>query len=207
MLKIPPAGDSLGDGFIRGECEMPIDDILLECEEKMEHAVGYFAEELRGIRTGRASAGLVDHIKVDYYGSPTDLRQLASVSVPEPGLIAIKPFDPSCVKEIEKAIQASDLGITPSTAGKVIRLPVPALSGERRQHLVMQLKKMAEQARVVIRNVRRDCNKMADGEKNGNVLTEDDVDSCREDVQKLTDQYSEKIDEILDGKTREVMET
>ncbi|MDY7009155.1 MAG: ribosome recycling factor [Planctomycetota bacterium] len=186
---------------------MPIDDILLECEEKMEKAVEFFGDELRVIRTGRASAGLVEHIKVDYYGSPTDLRQLASISVPEPDMIVIKPFDPASKKEIEKAIQSSELGITPATAGKVIRLPIPALSGERRQHMVAQLKKMAEQARVTVRNVRREANKTADKEENENLLTEDDVIQCKEEVQRLTDQYVKEIDKILDEKNHEVMES
>ncbi len=186
---------------------MPIDDILLECEEKMDHAGKFFADELRVIRTGRASTGLVEHIKVDYYGSPTDLRQLASISAPEPDMIVIKPFDPASTKEIEKAIQTSELGITPATAGKVIRLPIPSLSGERRQHLVAQLKKMAEQARVTIRNIRRDANKTADKEENENLLTEDDVTQCKEEVQKLTDEYGKKIDKILEEKNKEVMET
>src|SRR5512133_4374727 len=125
---------------------MPIDEILLETEDKMDKAVDYFHKELRGIRTGRASAGLVEHIKVEYYGSPTDLRQLASIAVPEPSLSVIKPFDPASVKEIERAIQASDLGITPASDGKIIRLPVPPLSGDRRAKLAAQVKKMAEAA-------------------------------------------------------------
>ncbi len=186
---------------------MPIDDLLLECEEKMDHAVKFFHDELRVIRTGRASAGLVEHIKVDYYGSPTDLRQLASISAPEPDTIVIKAFDPSSIKSIEKAILSSELGITPATAGKVIRLPIPALSGERREHLVLQLKKMAEQARVTIRNIRRDANKTADREKNDNLLTEDDVTQCKDEVQKLTDGHGKKIDKILEEKNKEVMET
>ena len=186
---------------------MPIDDILLGCEEKMEHAVKFFSDELRVIRTGRASAGLVEHIKVDYYGSPTDLRQLASISVPEPDMIVIKPFDPASIKEIEKAIQTSELGITPATAGKVIRLPIPTLSGDRRQHLAAQLKKMAEQARVAVRNVRHAANKVADKEKNESILTEDDLEMCKEEIQKLTVQHGKKIDDILDAKNREVMET
>ncbi len=186
---------------------MPIDDILLECEEKMENAVEFFHDELRIIRTGRASSGLVEHIKVDYYGSPTDLRELASISVPEPDMIVIKPFDPASVKEIEKAILTSELGVTPNTAGKVIRLPIPALSGDRRTHLVMQLKKMAEQARITIRNIRRDANKTADKEKTQNLLTEDDVTTSKEEVQKLTDKFGKKIDKILEEKNREVIET
>ena len=186
---------------------MPMDDILLECEERMDKAVEFFQRELRGIRTGRASAGLVEYIKVDYYGSPTDLRQLASISAPEPDLIVIKPFDPGAAKDIEKAILASELGITPRADGKIIRLPVPSLAVERRRQLAAQVKKMAEQARVAVRNVRRDANKSADKEEDQSVLTEDDAQKCKDQVQELTDEYSGKIDEALEAKTKEIMET
>ena len=186
---------------------MPSDDILLECEEKMEKAVEFFHRELRGVRTGRASAGLVEHIRVDYYGSPTELRQLASIAVPEPDMILIKPFDPASVKDIERAILASDLGITPNTDGRIIRLPVPALSGERRKQLAAQLKKMAEQARVAVRNIRRDANRTVDKEKKEGIMTEDDALRCKEEIQQLTDDYGKRIDELLEQKTAEVMET
>ncbi len=186
---------------------MPVDDILLECEEKMEKAVEFFRKELRGIRTGRASAGLVERIKVDYFGSPTELRQLASIAVPQPDMIMIKPFDPGSVKAIEKAVQTSGLGITPVVDGKIIRLPVPTLSTERRQQLAGQLKKMAEEARVAVRNIRREANKTADQEKKSSTLTEDEADKCKEEVQKLTDEHGGKIGEVLEEKQREVMET
>ncbi len=186
---------------------MPTDDILLECEERMDKVVEYFHREVRGIRTGRASPALVEYIKVDYYGTPTELRQLASIAVPQPDLIIIKPFDPGSVKEIDKALQTSGLGITPNVDGKIIRLPLPALSTERRQQLAGQLKKLAEEARVAIRNVRRDANKTADKEQKDSTLTEDQADKCKEDIQALTDQYTEKVDEILAEKNREVMET
>jgi len=186
---------------------MPTDDILLDCEEKMEQAAEFFHKELRGIRTGRASAGLVEFIKVDYYGSPTELRQLASIAVPEADLIVIKPFDPSSVKTIERAIQASDLGITPNTDARIIRLAVPALSVERRKQLASQLKKLAEQARVAVRNVRREANKTIHKEKEDGTLPEDDAEKCRDEIQKLTNEYAEKIDRILAEKNKEVMET
>ena len=185
---------------------MAIDDILLAAEEHMESAVEYLLEEFRGIRTGRASAGLVDHLKVDYYGSPTDLRQLATVSTPDATLILIKPFDPSSLKDIERAIQASDLGITPNSDGKVIRLSVPSLSTERRDQIASQLKKMAEQARVAIRNARRDGNKEADKEQKASELTEDDCKKTKADIQKLTDQHEKKVTEILAAKTKEIQE-
>jgi len=185
---------------------MPVDDILLDCEEKMEKAVEFFHKELRGIRTGRASTGLVEFLKVDYYGSPTELRQLASISAPAPDLLVIKPFDPASIKDIERAIQTSDLGIPPNSDGKIIRLSIPSLSVERRKQLASQLKRMAEQARVIVRNIRRDANKAVDKEKNEDALPEDDADKCKEEIQKLTDKYGGKIDQMLEEKNKEIME-
>ena len=185
---------------------MSMDEIVLEAEEKMEHAVDYLKQEFRGIRTGRASAGLVEHIKVDYYGTPTDLRQLASFSTPDATMILIKPFDPGSVKDIEKAIFASDLGITPNSDGKVIRLSVPPLSTERRHQIAGQLKKMAEAQRVVIRNARRDANKEADRQQKASELTEDEAHKGKDDIQKLTADYEKKISELLDAKTKEIEE-
>ena len=184
-----------------------MDEILLDVEEKMEHGLEYLRTEYRGIRTGRASVGLVDHIKVDYYGSPTDLRQLATVSTPEASMIIIKPFDPGSLKEIERAIQTSDLGITPSTDGKVIRLTVPPLSGERRDQLIGQVKKMAEAARITIRNARRDGNKETDKQQKASELTEDEAKKGKDDIQKLTDRFEKTITELLDAKTKEIQET
>jgi len=186
---------------------MPTDDILLDCEEAMEKATTYLAQELRGIRTGRASVGLVDHIKVPYYGSPTDLRQLASIATPQPDMIVIKPFDPGSVKDIERAIQASELGITPATDGKVIRLPIPPLSMDRRKTLAAQIKKMAEAAKVTVRNARRDMNKQAEQEEKDNLMTEDEAEKCRAEIQKLTDEYGSRLDTLLDEKTKEIMES
>lgn len=185
---------------------MGTDDILLEVEEKMDAAVDYLRKEFRGIRTGRASVGLVDHIKVDYYGSPTDLRQLATISTPDATLIVIKPFDPSSLKDIEKAIFASNIGITPSNDGKLIRLAVPALSTERRQQLAGQLKKLSEAARVTIRNARRDGNKDIDHQEKASQLTEDQAKRAKDEVQKLTDTYEQKVTELLEAKTKEIQE-
>ena len=185
---------------------MAADEIMMEVEENMDTAVDYLRKEFRGIRTGRASAGLVDHIKVDYYGSPTDLRQLATISTPDASLIVIKPFDPSSTKEIERAIQAANIGITPASDGKLIRLAVPALSGERRQQISGQLKKMAEASRVTIRNARRDGNKLVDQREKEGDLTEDEAKKAREDIQKLTGDYEAKVTEILDAKTTEIQE-
>jgi ribosome recycling factor len=185
---------------------MGLDDILLAVEEKMDAAVDYLRKEFRGIRTGRASIGLVDHIKVDYYGSPTDLRQLATISTPDASLIVIKPFDPGSLKDIEKAIFASNIGITPSNDGKLIRLAVPALSTERRQQLAGQLKKLSEAARVTIRNARRDGNKEIDQQEKASQLTEDQAKRAKDEVQKLTDAYEQKVSEILEAKTKEIQE-
>ncbi len=185
---------------------MAMDEILLDVEENMEHAVAYLGTEFRGIRTGRASAGLVDHIKVDYYGSPTDLRQLATISTPEATMIVIKPFDPASLKDIERAIMASELGITPSADGKVIRLSVPPLSTERRQQLVAQIKKMTEAAKVTIRNARRDGNKEADKQQKASELTEDEAKKGKDDIQNLTKKYEGKVDKSLKAKTTEIEE-
>ncbi len=185
---------------------MAVDDILLQAEDDMSTAVDYFKEELRGIRTGRASAGLVDHVKVDYYGSPTDLRQLASISTPEANLIVVKPFDPNTVKDIEKAIQASNIGITPASDGKLIRLTVPPLSGERREQMTSQCKKMAEASRVAIRNARRDANKEAEKQQKAGDITEDDAARAKDKIQDLTKKHEGMIDKALDDKIAEIEE-
>lgn len=186
---------------------MAMDEILLDVETKMEAGLDYLRNEFRGIRTGRASVGLVDHIKVEYFGSPTDLRQLAIISTPEASLIMVKPFDPGSLKDIEKAIQASDLGITPNSDGKVIRLSVPSLSTERRQLLASQVKKMSEAAKVTVRNARRDGNKEMDTQEKASELTEDDVRKGKDDVLKLTHDFEKKIDEFVKNKIQEIEET
>jgi ribosome recycling factor len=184
-----------------------MDEILLDVEEKMEAAIDYLRKEFRGLRTGRASGALVEHIKVDYYGSPTDLRQLATISAPEANLIIIKPFDPSSLKEIERAILAGNIGITPNSDGKVIRLVVPPLSMERRNQIAGQVKKMAEASRVTIRNARRDGNKDAEKKQKDSALTEDEAKKAKDEIQKLTDRYEKSVTEIVDAKTREIQES
>jgi ribosome recycling factor len=186
---------------------MPIDDIILLIEDEMDSAVKYLRAEFAGIRTGRASSGLVDHLKVEYYGSPTDLRQLASIATPEANLIVIKPFDPTGIKDIEKAIKASDLGINPMMDGKIIRLSVPPLSMERRQQLIGQLKKMAEACRVTLRNARRDGNKTADREQKDSEMTEDECKNCKELIQDLIKKSEGQVNEALAAKTIEIQET
>src|SRR6516164_11173966 len=138
---------------------MTTDEILMDTEERMEKAVNVFRDELRGLRTGRATPALVDSLRVEYYGSPTPLKQLAQISTPDPQQILIRPYDQGSLKDIEKAIRASDLGMSPNSDGKMIRLQVPAMSGEQRQKMVARVKKEAEEAKVACRNIRRDANK------------------------------------------------
>ncbi|GIW78617.1 MAG: ribosome-recycling factor [Gemmatales bacterium] len=185
---------------------MTTDEILLDAEERMEKAVSVLLEELRGLRTGRASASLVDTMRVEYYGSPTPLKQLAQVTTPDPQQILIRPFDPSCLKEIEKAIRASDLGLAPNNDGKMIRLTVPPMSGEQRQKMVTRIKKLAEEAKVAIRNIRRDANKHFDQAEKAKEMTEDERDKGKEEVQTLLKKYEEKISEMADKKIKEVQE-
>jgi ribosome recycling factor len=187
---------------------MTPDEIEFECEGKMEEAADYLHRELRTVRTGRASAGLVEHLKIEVpgYGATMDLRELAGISIPEPTLILIKPFDPSTLRDIERGIEKSGIGITPLNDGKVIRLPIPALSGERRQQLVIQVRKMAEAQRVAVRNARRDANKHIDRQEEEGTVSEDDAEVLRERIQDLTKKYEAKIDEQLAAKTREIQE-
>src|SRR6516164_9774161 len=155
---------------------MTSDEILLDTEERMDKAVNVFRDELRGLRTGRATPALVDSLRVEYYGSPTPLKQLAQISTPDPQQIVIRPFDQSVLKDIEKAIRSSDLGMSPNNDGKMIRLTVPPMSGEQRQKLVTRIKKSSEDAKVSCRNVRRDANKHFDQAEKNKEMTEDDRD-------------------------------
>ena len=182
------------------------EEILLDIEEKMEKAVDHLGHTFRGIRTGRASPGLVENIRVDYYGSPTPLTHMANVSIPEPRLIMIKPFDASAVADVVKAIQKSELGITPQSDGKIIRLVIPPLSEERRKQLSSMVKEKAEEARVAIRNVRRDANKQAKSAADDGHLPADDVAKLEEEIQTLTKTYEGKVDESLAKKTKEIMD-
>ena len=185
---------------------MSVEEIYMEAEDRMEKAVEFLRSEFRSVRTGRASVALVENLKVDYYGASTPLKQLSNLSVPEASLVVIKPFDVSCIKDIEKAILASSIGITPNSDGRVIRLAVPPLSGERRQQLVQQIKQMAEQGRVSIRNVRRDSNKHLEQSQKDKVITEDERDDGKKEMDELTKKHVSQIDGILKAKTEEVME-
>jgi len=185
---------------------MDYDTIVLETSEKMDHSIEHFQGELRGLRTGRATPGLVDGIKVEYYGSPTPLGQMAQISIPEARQIVIKPFDASQIAEVAKAIQASDLGINPNVDGKILRLNIPPLSEERRKKLVALVKEKGEAAKVSIRNVRRDANKHADQAKSDGNLTEDDLKGLKDEIQELTKNHEAKVDALLKTKVDELME-
>lgn len=185
---------------------MSAENILLDTEERMEKAVGVLKQALAGIRTGRANPGLVDSLRVEAYGSPTPIKQLATIGAPEPTQIVIRPFDPGTLKDIEKAIQASDLGLNPINDGKLIRINVPPLSGEVRRKLVARIKELSEEAKVAIRNVRRDGNKLADNEQKDKILTEDDRDQVKEEIQELTKTYENQVSHLAEAKEAEVME-
>jgi ribosome recycling factor len=171
----------------------------------LEKSIEHLQQELRGIRTGRASPALVEHVKVDYYGSPTDLRSIASISIPEATQILVKPFSPQDLKAIEKAIGDANLGLTPHSDGKQLRMNLPPLSQERRLQLVGQCKKMGEEVKIAIRNSRRESNKVLETEQKGGVITEDELKAGKEQVQELTKQYEAKIDELIEHKRAEVM--
>jgi ribosome recycling factor len=185
---------------------MSIEEIALEAEERMEKSVSLLVDQLKGVRTGRANVGLVDSIRVEYYGSPTPLKQLANLSTPEPQQILIRPFDQSAIGDIIKAIQTSNLGLTPNSDNKVVRLNVPALSVEQRRKLESRVKELAEEARIAIRNIRRDANKQADQEQTDKILTEDDVTSCKEEIQTLTKRFEAKVNELAEKKSAEILE-
>jgi ribosome recycling factor len=184
---------------------MPVDDVLLDYEMHLEKAIDHLQQELRGIRTGRASPALVEHIKVDYYGAPTDLRSIASISIPEATQILVKPFSPQDLKAIEKAIGDANVGLTPHSDGKQLRMSLPPLSQDRRLQLVGQCKKFAEDAKIAIRNSRREANKVLETEQKGGVLTEDELNRGKEQVQELTKQYETKVDDMIEHKRAEVM--
>ena len=185
---------------------MEVEEILLTAEEHMENALTALGNAFASVRTGRASGRVLDRIKVDYYGAMTPINQLAGIKTPDAHLLVIEPWDKSSLKSIEKAIMESDLGVTPSNDGTVIRLPFPALTEERRRELVKQCKGYSEDARVSIRNARRDANSaLGKAEKDGDI-TEDDLRRAENDVQKLTDKYIAKVDDAFKAKEAEVME-
>jgi ribosome recycling factor len=180
------------------------DTILLETEETMEKALEHLKNELRGVRTGRASPAMVEYLKVDYYGSMTDLKAIAAISVPEPTQLLIKPFDQGAMSGIKHAIEASGLGLNPIMEAKQVRLVIPSMSQERRVKDAARIKKMGEEAKVAIRNVRRDANKHADGLKSAG-LPEDEATTLHDEIQSLLKKYEDEVDKRVDEKTKEVM--
>jgi len=174
--------------------------------EKMEGQIEHLRHEFTGLRTGRASVALLDQIRVDYYGTPTTLKQIATLATPESRLITVQPFERNLMKEIEKAILASDLGLTPTNDGKVIRLPIPALTEERRKDLVKVAKRLAEEVRVHIRNIRRDVLDEIKKHQKEATLTEDEAKKSHDEIQKLTDSYIQKVDDVLKKKEAEISE-
>ena len=185
---------------------MNADEILFDAEERMDKAISVLKSSLSGIRTGRANPGLVDSLRVDVYGSTAPIKQLASIGVPEPTQIVIRPFDPSTLKDIEKAIIASDLGFNPQNDGRLIRINIPALSTETRRKMVGRVKELAEEARISIRNIRRDGNKAADQTEKAKAMSEDDRDTTKESIQDLTKSYEDKISDLAKAKEIEVLE-
>jgi len=189
-----------------GSTFQSIKEIEASNKTRMEKAISDLQHEMASIRTGRASLGILDHIRVDYYGTPTPLNQVANLHVPEPALITIQPWDVSQIGPIEKAIRTSDLGLNPANDGKIIRLPIPPLTEERRKELVKKLHAAAEHHRVSVRNIRRDGNEAVKKLMKDKKVTEDDEKRALDEIQKLTDSYMQKIDQASKAKEKEIME-
>ena len=201
IISTPEAGSAAGK---RGQ--MAIDDLIQDAVRRMDKSVETTQHEFNSIRTGRASAALLDHVTVDYYGTATPLNQLSTINVPEPRMLTVQPFDPGSLKAIEKAIMESDLGLTPSNDGKIIRLPIPQLTEERRKDLVKVVRQRAEDGRVAVRNVRRDVMHHLKELVNKGDVAADEEHRAEERVQKLTDEHVHKIDELLKRKEAEILE-
>ena len=185
---------------------MSVEEILMDVEERMEKAISVLKESLAGIRTGRANPGLVDSLKVEAYGSPVPLKQIASVGAPEPTQIVIRPYDPGTAKDIEKAIQASELGFNPQNDGQVIRLNIPPLSTEVRRRMVARIRELCEEAKVALRNIRRDGNKSAEQAEKDKTLSEDDRDQAKKEIQDLIKQYESQANDLAKAREIEVMD-
>jgi ribosome recycling factor len=185
---------------------MSVEDILLDAEERMEKALSHLKQNLAGIRTGRAAPGLLDSVKVNAYGSITPLKQLASVAAPEPQQLVIRPFDTSIIKDIEKGIVASELGLNPQSDGRIIRINIPPLSTDTRKKLVARIKELSEEAKISIRNVRRDANKAIETAEKEKIISEDQRDTSKEQVQELTKKYEEDVSELAKSRESDIME-
>lgn len=182
-----------------------VEEILLDSEEKMEKSLTFLGEQLAGLRTGKASPALVENIKVNYYGTPTRLRDIAGIATPEARLIVINAYDPTALAEITKAILAANLGVTPMNDGRIIRIPIPELNEERRKELTKVAKRLAEESRVAVRNVRRDANELMKKIQKGSKISEDERDKGLKKIQDDTDKYMKKIDETFAAKEKEIM--
>ncbi|MDQ7032020.1 MAG: ribosome recycling factor [Desulfonauticus sp.] len=183
-----------------------MDKVFKDGQKKMDKAIAVLEKELNKLRTGRASTSLVENLKVDYYGTPTPLNQLASISIPDSRTITIQPWDKGAFSAIEKTIQTSDLGLNPVNDGKIIRISLPPLTEERRKELTKVAKKYGEEAKVAIRNIRREMNESLKKMKNNKEITEDEFHRAQEKVQKITDEYISKVDKIIADKEKEIME-
>ena len=186
---------------------MTEDEILLDVEDRMEKAVAKLRRDLSGIRTGRANPGLVDSLKVDAYGTPTPMKQVATIACPEANQIVIRPFEPSMLKDIEKAIIASDLGYTPNNDGRVVRINIPPLSTQIRQKMVARTKELCEDAKIAIRNVRRDGNKMAEQSEKDKILSEDQCNDTKTEIQNLTKRFEDEATELGKCREKDVMDS
>ncbi|MGC6442617.1 MAG: ribosome recycling factor [Rubripirellula sp.] len=186
---------------------MSAEEIQMDAEERMEKAISVLGDNLSGIRTGRATPGLVDSIRVEVYGSMQPLKQLASIGTPEPQQIVIRPYDAGTIKEIEKAIVAGDLGLNPQNDGRMIRLNVPPLSTEVRKKMVSRIKELAEDAKISIRNIRRDANKAADSAEKAKEVSEDDRDKIKEEIQELTKKFESQATEMAKARETEVTDS
>ena len=183
-----------------------LDDVILDAEDKMQKSLAFLNEQFSGIRTGKASPALVENLQVPYYGTPTRMKELAGISTPEPRLIVINAFDPTVLPEIEKAILAANLGVTPMNDGRVIRIPIPPLDEARRKDLIKLAKRMTEDSRVAVRNIRRDANEHAKNLQKNGKITEDERDQALKDIQRDTDDFVKKLDDTLAEKEAEIME-
>ena len=181
--------------------------ILKDAEARMEKALDVLRNDLKGLRTGRATPAMLDTLRVDYYGSPTPVKEVANISCPDPTSIVIKPFSAESLKEIEKAIRSSSLGLAPNNDGKVIRLTLPPMSGDQRKKLVAEIKKKAEDAKVACRNIRRDGNKHFDTAEKDKTMTEDDRDKGKETMQEMLKTYEAKLEELAVAKSKEIMDS
>ncbi len=183
-----------------------IEETLQETRDRMAKSISSLKTDLQRVRTGRASASLLDGIRVDYYGTPTPVSQMATVSVPESRLITIQPWDVTVIKALEKAILKSDLGLTPSSDGKMIRIAIPPLSEQRRKELAKVVHKTSEECKVALRNIRRDANELIKGFKKDGDISEDDAFKAQDQIQKITDEFIQRVDEVYKAKEKEVLE-